>query len=334
MNERIDLGRRRATGMLAATVAGSLMAPGMVLAQDSVDMVKVVLGVAAGSMVDQLARTMAEYLKKGYAANSMVDNRTGASGIIAVAAMKNAQPDGKTILVATSSPITIYPVTYKKLPYDPDADLIPVSTLVRFDLALAVGPMVPADVKTLREYYAWCKANPANASFGSPAAGSMPHFLGSMTARTAGVDIQHVPYRGPSAAVLDMLGGRLSSVVVPLEDVLQYAQGGRCRILGITGETRSRYMPGAPTFHEQGLGEHAMRVWIGAFLPAGTPQATVSRLSDTLKAALSDKAVIKSLEGNALDVQWSTQDELKARIKAERASWAVAAKTLNFTADV
>lgn len=333
-DNEIDLNRRKVTALLGASAAGAMLAPGWAQADEPLDLVKVVLGVPAGSLVDQVARTVAEFLRKGYASNTLVDNRTGASGILAVAAAKAAPADGRTVLVAASSPITLYPATYKKLPYNPDTDLIPVSTIVTFDLALAVGPMVPAEVKDLKGYFAWCKAHPDLASFGSPAAGSMPHFVGSMTARSAGVDLQHIPYRGPGPAVTDLIGGRLSAVVVPLVDVLQFSEAGKCRILALTGEKRSRFVPKVPTFAEQGFGEHAKRVWIAAFLPAGTPANRVRELSQALKAGLSDKSVIATLEGNAQEVQWSTPAELKAKIKAERSSWALAAKTLNFTADI
>ncbi len=326
------LNRRQFTALLGASAAGSAGWPGLAQAQESLDMVKVLLGVPAGSLVDQIARQVAEVLKKGYAVNTMVENKTGASGILAVAAAKSSPADGRTVLVAASSPVTVYPVTYKKLPYNPQTDLIPVSTLVTFDLALAVGPMVPAEVTNLKAYYAWCKAHPDQSNFGSPASGSMPHFLGSMTARSAGVDSQHVAYRGPSPAVTDMMGGRISAVVVPLVDVLEFAKAGKCRILAVTGDARSRFVPQVPTFKEQGLGEYAMRVWIGTFLPAGTPAPVVQKLSATLKTALSDKAVIAQFESNA-DVQWCPPEELKARMLAEQAKWAVAVKELNFTAE-
>jgi tripartite-type tricarboxylate transporter receptor subunit TctC len=327
-----SMNRRHFTALMGASAASGLFLPGLARAQESLDMVKVLLGVPAGSLVDQIARQVAEVLKKGYAVNTMVENKTGASGILAVAAAKSSPSDGRTVLVAASSPVTVYPVTYKKLPYNPQTDLIPVSTLVTFDLALAVGPLVPSEVTNLKAYYAWCKANPALSNFGSPASGSMPHFLGSMTARSAGVESQHVAYRGPSPAVTDMMGGRVSAVVVPLVDVLEFAKAGKCRILAVTGEKRSRFVPQVPTFSEQGLGEYAMRVWIGTFLPAGTPEPLVQKLSSTLKTALSDKAVIAAFESNA-DVQWCPPEELKARMLAEQAKWAVAVKELNFTAE-
>jgi tripartite-type tricarboxylate transporter receptor subunit TctC len=295
--------------------------------------VKVVTGVPPGSVLDALARTLAEVLKGNYAVNAMVDNRIGASGILAISTVRSAPRDGSTILVTPSAPITIFPVTYKKLAYNPDTDLMPVSTLTTFDLALAVGPMVPASVTNLREYFSWCKANPKQASFASPGTGSMPHFIGTMTGRLAKIDLQHVPYRGPSAAMTDMLGGTVSAAVVLLGDATEFALNGKCRILGTTGSTRSRYSPEVPTFAEQGFGEYALSGWVGAFLPAGTPPAMVQKLNAVLKTMLSDKVVVAELEHSAQDAHWCTPEELAARIQAERASWSKVVKAMNFTAD-
>lgn len=333
MPARHSLNRRRFSALLGAAAAGPLFAPGAARAGDTLDMVTIVLGVPAGSMVDHIARQVGEILKNGYAANAMIENRTGASGILAVAAAKSAPADGSTVLVAAPSPITVYPSTYKKLPYNPQTDLIPVSTVVISDLALAVGPAVPPEVTNLKQYFAWCRANPDKSDFGSPASGSMPHFLGSMTARAAGVNLLHVPYRGPGPAVIDMMGGRVSAAVVPLVDVLEFSKIGRCRILAVTGEKRSRFAPQAMTFAEQGFGEYAMRVWIGAFVPAGTPAAMVAKLSERLKVALNDKAIVAGLESNAQEVEWCSPAQLQQRIESERAKWAVAVKALNFTSN-
>jgi tripartite-type tricarboxylate transporter receptor subunit TctC len=331
MNPRNSMTRRRAVTLLATSTVGTLVLPQLARAQEALDTVKVLLGVPAGSMIDQSARRMADALKKGYAVNTVVENRTGAAGIIAVSGGKSAAPDGRTVLVATSSSVTLYPLTYKALPYEPSKDLIPVSTLVNFDLGFAVGPMVPREVGNMKEYFAWCKANPTKANFGSPGSGSTPHFQGLMTARNGGVDVQHVAYRGPTAAVTDLVGGQVSGVMVPLSDLLEFAAAGKCRILAVTGDTRSRLAPNIPTFHEQGLGEYAMRPWIGVFLPAGTPAPIVQKLSATLKAALADKAFAASLETQGQEAQWSSPEELRARMAAERAKWAAAVKAINFT---
>lgn len=326
----VSMNRRRATALLAASAAGGWLAPGITAAQE-VDMAKVLLGVPPGSMIDNVSRRVAEMIRKGYAANSVVENRTGASGIIAVMGVKTAPPDGKTMLVATSSPIALYPFSFAKLQYNPQTDLIPVTTIVNFDLGLAVGPMVPASVTNMKEFFAWCKANPAKANFASPGPGSTPHFAGAMTARTAGVEVQHVGYRGPVAAVTDLVGGQIAAVFVPLSDLTEMHNAGKIRVIGVTGETRSRFVPNIPTLKEQGFGDYGMRQWLGLFVPAGTPAPVVQKLSAVLKVQLADKANAAPLEALVQEVAWCTQDEFKAKIEAERVKWQAAVKALNFT---
>lgn len=324
--------RRRAAAFIGAT-AGSFALPRPASAQAPLAMVRLLLAPPAGSAVDALARKVADEIKPGYAANSMVENRPGAGGIIAVAAAKDAPADGSTILVSPASPITIYPLTYKKLPYNPQADLTPVSLGATFDLALAVGPMVPASVKGIKDFFAWCKAEPAKASFGSPGQGTVPHFVGSMTSRRAGVDLQHVAYKGPSPAVVDMMSGQIAAVLVPLGDVLQVAAAGKCRILAVTGAQRSRFVPQVPTFAEQGYGEFGQREWIGFFVPSATPPAVVQHLNAALKTVLAERSVVAVLEKQAMEAQWSPQREFAERIEADRAKWGPVVKALNFTAE-
>jgi tripartite-type tricarboxylate transporter receptor subunit TctC len=128
-----------------------------------------------------------------------------------------------------------------------------------------------------------------------------------------------------------MVGGTVSAVMVPLSDLLEFASAGKCRILAVTGEQRSRFAPNVPTFHEMGLGEYGMRTWIGVFLPAGTPAPLVQKLGATMKSALADKAIVAAIEGTAQEVMWSTPEETRAKMNAERLKWTQAVKALNFT---
>lgn len=313
--------------------ASAIAMPGFALAaaDGKVETARVVLGVPAGSMIDYVAREVAEVIKPGYATNSFVENKTGAGGILAVNYLKSLAKDGSNIYVGVSSPITVYPETYAKLAYDPDKDLIPVGSLGTFDLALAVGPMVPPTVKNLKGYFEWAKKHPNDANFGSPGAGSMPHFVGSMTARSAGVEVRHVPYRGPGPAVLDLIGGMVSAVVVPLVDVSEFAAQGKLRILGTTGNVRSRFVPDVPTFAEQGFGEYAMGVWIAVFVATGTPEAQVRQLREVLKQALARPEVQAAMGKQLQAAKWGEPEALKESIRRERESWRKAVKALNFT---
>jgi tripartite-type tricarboxylate transporter receptor subunit TctC len=151
--------------------------------------------------------------------------------------------------------LTIYPHIYKKLSYDPATDLSPVSIACVFDFGFAVGPAVPESVKNINDFMAWAKANPAQANFGSPAAGSTPHFVGALLGRHAGVEIKHVAYRGTQPAMLDLLGGQIAAVSGPIGDITQHLPTGKVRILATSGAKRNRFAPNVPTYAEQGRKE-------------------------------------------------------------------------------
>ena len=156
----------------------------------------IVSGFPAGGMGDFVARPLAEKLRGKYAPNVLVEARTGAGGRLAVEYVKRAAPDGLTILQIPSSPMVLYPNTYKKLNYDPLADFIPVSTTVTYAFSITAGPGLPAEIRTLADYLKWARANPRLASYGVPAAGSALHFVGMMLARESGVELTSVAYRG------------------------------------------------------------------------------------------------------------------------------------------
>ncbi|WP_255357684.1 tripartite tricarboxylate transporter substrate-binding protein, partial [Acidovorax sp. Root217] len=185
--------RRDILQLALAGAAGTL--PFMAQAQ-ALDTVKILAGFAAGGTVDTLARRVATQITGGYAKSAVVENKTGAGGQIAITTLKAAPADGATLLATPMSMLGIYPHTYKKLPYDPVADVTPVSLGVVFDMGFAVGPQVPASVKTVPEFLEWCKANPTGANFGSPAPGSVPHFVGELISRAGKVDMRHVGFRG------------------------------------------------------------------------------------------------------------------------------------------
>jgi tripartite-type tricarboxylate transporter receptor subunit TctC len=323
--------RRR---MLHTAGAAALLAGlGSPARAQSLETARVVNGFAAGGTADTVSRRIAEKLHPGYAKASFVENRTGAGGQIAVQFVKTAAPDGATILCTPMSMLGIYPHTYKKLPYDPVADLAPVSVGAVFDYALAVGPMVPASVKTVPEFLAWCKANPMQANFGSPAAGSSPHFIGVLLGRAGGVDIKHVAFRGSQPAILDMIGGQIAAVCGPVGEFTQYAAAGKCRLLGTSGARRSRFAPQTPTLAEQGYKDLVFDEWFGFFLPARTPAGTVERLNGTIRAALAAPEVIAGLHAMGLEAKPSSPEELAALLKRDTDRWGPLVKAIGFTAE-
>jgi tripartite-type tricarboxylate transporter receptor subunit TctC len=299
----------------------------------AVENLKIVTGFAAGGTSDTTCRRVATRMAPGYASTAVVENKTGAGGQIAVQFVKEAKPDGATLLQTPTSILTIYPHIYKKLPYDPMVDLSPASLACVFDFGLAVGPAVPLSVKTVPEFLAWAKANPAGANFGSPAAGSTPHFIGAIMGKDAGIDMKHAAYRGTQPAMLDLLGGNISAVSGPIGDLTQHLPTGKVRILGVSGSKRSRFAPDVPTYDEQGVKNVTHSEWFAFFLPAKTPAEIVTRMNAALKTALAQKDVIDGLAGFGLEAMSSAPAELTELIKRDTAKWAPIVKAVGFTAD-
>ena len=294
---------------------------------------RVITGFAAGGTSDTLCRRIATKLSPDYAKTAVVENKTGAGGQIAVQYVKSAAPDGMTILQTPTSILTIYPHIFKKLPYEPLVDLTPVSLACVFDFGFAVGPAVPLNIKTVPEFLIWAKANPAGANFGSPAAGSTPHFIGALLGKSAGVDLKHAAYRGTQPAMLDLLGGNISAVSGPIGDITQHLPTGRVRILGVSGAKRSRFAPDVATFAEQGLKDMTHSEWFAFLLPAKAPLDVVTRLNTAMKTALAQKDVIDGLGAFGLEAQWSSPAELADLLKKDTAKWAPIVKAVGFTAD-
>jgi tripartite-type tricarboxylate transporter receptor subunit TctC len=322
---------RRQLLQAAAGTAATL--PWVARAQALPETARIFVGFAAGGTVDVTARRTADKLREAYAKSVVVENRTGAGGQIALTALKGAPADGLTFGLTPMSMLGIYPHTYKKLPYDPAADFTPVSQAVRFDFGFAVGPMVPASVTNLGEFVAWCKAHPNDANFGSPAAGSVPHFVAELFGRAAGFDFKHVPYRGTQPAISDLMGGQVASVSGPVGEFLQHLPTGKVRLLATSGAARSRFAPNVPTYAEQGFKDIVFDEWFGYFLPAKVAPDTVNKLAAALRTALTSPQVIEGLAQMGLEAKPSTPAELAATLKKDSERWAPLIKTIGFTAD-
>src|SRR5688572_5029102 len=298
------------------------------------DTVKIITGFPPGGTSDTLCRRVAENLRGGtYTKSAVVENKAGAGGQIAVQSMKGAPTDGSVLLQTPASMLMIYPHIYKKLAYDAFADVTAVTLACTFDFALAVGPAVPASVKTVPEFLAWCKANPGLANFGSPAAGSVPHFIGVLLGQSAGLELKHVAYRGSAPAVQDLVAGQVQAVSSPVGEFLQQANAGKIRMLGVSGAQRNRFAPNVPTYVEQGLKDMAFSEWFGFFAPGGTPKPVVDRASQALRAALALKDVVDGLAVMGLVAASSTPEELTARLKTDYEKWGPIVKKIGFTAD-
>jgi tripartite-type tricarboxylate transporter receptor subunit TctC len=294
---------------------------------------KIINGFPAGGTVDTTSRRIAEAWRGRLGDQVLVENKVGAGGRIAVEGIKNAAPDGNTVLLSPASMMTIYPHVYRKLSYNPATDVTPVTPVCNYACAFVVGPAVPAEVKTILQFADWAKANPKLANFASPAAGSMPHFLGVQLAQALGVAMTHVPDRGSAPAIQDLLGGQVPSCMTVLGEYLPYLAGGKLRVLGVTSPERSRFMPDQPTFTELGMKPVTGVESYGLFLPPKTPAAIVDRTNDLARVALREKAVQEGLARVGFEPLWLRADEYAAQLARERAQWAPIVKASGFSSD-
>jgi tripartite-type tricarboxylate transporter receptor subunit TctC len=311
-------------------VLAILLAPSAIpiKAQITEQPIKIVFPFAAGGSGDALARLMAEYLRAGLNRNVIVEDVTGGAGRIGTRQVATAAPDGNTLLLTPIAPVVIHQHVYKDLEYDPIKDFAPVSQVATFEFGIAVGAKVP--VQSLKELVEWAKANPKEASYGSPGAGALPHFFGVLFSRAAGVDFVHIGYRGSAPAIADLAGGQIPIVVTTTSDLLGMYTAGRIRVLATSDVKRSPLMPDVPTFREAGYDIEGTS-WYGVFAPAKTPPAIVERYSKILADALKLPEVKERLLKLGLYATGTTPAELAKIQREDSARWEPAVKASGFT---
>jgi tripartite-type tricarboxylate transporter receptor subunit TctC len=324
---------RRQTLALGALAAAGLA--GRAHAQGPIEQPRFFYGFPAGSAGDVVCRRVADSVGgTAYARNAaIVENRTGAGGRIALGGLKTSPADGSVLCMGPYSTVSIYPHVYRNLGYDPKADFQPVATSSIIHHGFAVGPMVPVSVRDVRGFIAWAKANPDKANYGSPAAGSTPHFLGALLGLSQNFAFKHVPYRGSVPGITDVVGGQIASMFTPGGDFLANHRAGRLRLLATSGESRLPYAPDVPTFAEQGFGELTTEEWFGFHAPAGTPMAVVEAANAAINGALRSQPVIDAAAVVGLIVKGSTIDEMARSQQAEYERWGPLVKRIGFTAD-
>jgi tripartite-type tricarboxylate transporter receptor subunit TctC len=330
-------GNRRLALQTLGLAAASL-SPWSALAQNSllpVEQVKILCGFPAGGTADTTSRRVGDKLAGStYTRNpAVVENKTGAGGRIAIEAVKNAAPDGSTLLLSAYSMLLIYPHIYRRLPYDPFKDFAPVAMASVLSHGLAVGPMVPASVKTVKDFVAWCKAHPDRASYASPAAGSTPHFLGALLSLNTGVAMTHVAYRGSVPGVSDLIGGQIAAMFTPHGDFLANHRAGKLRLLAMSGKSRSPFVPEVATFAEQGFPELTVEEWFGFFAPAKTPASVVAAANSAINQSLKDKGLLDSLALQGLLPLGGSSDDMAKDMRRQFDYWGPVVKRIGFTAD-
>ena len=325
--------RRGALARIALTIAAPALAPPAAHAQGLPDTARIIVGYPPGGGVDLIARRLSEELSGKLAKAVIVDNRSGAAGRIAVDVAKSSPPDGLTLLLSPAGVLTINPHTYKKSNYDPFGDFAAISTVALVDFGFAVGPAVPANIKTIAEFAAWARANRGNVTFASPAAGAPPHFVGDLLSRQLDLGMTHVPYRGGPPALNDVMGGNVSAVVLTLGDLVQPSMAGKIRLLASTGPARSRYAPSVMTFEEQGVKNLDLRDWFGLFIVGKPTPEVLARITPMVRSALASPRYIQGLATLSIEPTASSAEAVDRLVRDDYERWGQIVKASGFIAD-
>jgi tripartite-type tricarboxylate transporter receptor subunit TctC len=290
---------------------------------------RMLVGFGAGGVIDVVARLLVEGMKD-YAPSFIVDNRPGAGGRLALVALKNGPADGSVMILAPASNLAVFPHVYKTLGYDAFRDFAPVTTVCSFPFLITVGPLMPANVRTLADFVKWCAANPKQATYGTAAAGSMLHFTGVTLAKAGRFEFVHLPYGGPGG-IQDLIGGRIAATIYPVGTALPHVQSGAVRALATTGAQRSPLLADVPTVREAGYPALETNEWFGVFVPTDTPAETIIRLNGAIRAVVNTDAFKTALAKLAIDPVAETPGEFAQLVKSDFDRWEPIVRVSGFT---
>jgi tripartite-type tricarboxylate transporter receptor subunit TctC len=328
---------RRRQFILSAVASTAATAVGRALAQTpaatllSQKSLRLVVPFPAGGPTDIVARPLAQLLGDALGASVIIDNRGGAGGSVGADTVAKAAPNGLTLLMATVGTHAINPALYRKLSYDAVKDFTPIALVAAAPVAIVVHPSLAAD--TLAALVALCKASPGKLSYGTAGNGTPGHLTGVMFRSAAGVDIQHVPYKGSAPAVTDLLGGQINMMFDPLQSVLPHVEAGKLRALAVSGAARSAVLPQLTTVAEAGYPGFESTAWWGVFAPASLPAPLLALLAGEIEkiargAALRDKLVPLGVTPRVLTGAGFAEFQ-----RAEMAKWGKAVRDSGATVD-
>jgi tripartite-type tricarboxylate transporter receptor subunit TctC len=309
----------------AAVTALLLSLSGVAAAQDKT--VRLLVGFPPGAGLDAMTRMVAEKMRVTLGQNVIVENRPGAGGRIVMDALKNAPADGSVLVMTPLVTVVTAPHVYPDLGYDAFKDFEPVAHAANFLFAYAVNGDVPA--RSLKEFVQAAKVDPKLRNYASAAPGSLPHFFSIMFAERAGLELNHIGYRGTAPALSDLLGGQISTFMGTISDVAAHHGAGRLRVLATSGEKRAPQMPDVPTFREQGY-EIEGNGWYAAYAPAGTPRETIERLSKAITQAIRAPDLREKLESYGMEPTGLGPEELAAIHKRDYDQWGPVIKASGF----
>lgn len=306
--------------LLGALLVGSALVVGPAFAQAYPNKpVRIIVPFAAGGGVDQVARILAAGMQGPLGAPIIVDNKPGGHTVIAAEAAARAEPDGHTLLIATTSTMSVNPHLYRTLPYDPAKDFVPIAQVTRVPFFL----VVPASSGTDRvsTFIARAKATPGSVIFGSAGNGTTGHLGFELLSRTAGFEAVHVPYKSYGSAIPDLMTGRITAMIGDIPAIGGGLKSGKLHALATTGKDRSDFLPEVPTLSESGIEGFDLSVWFGLFAPTGTPAAIITQWSSELKKFLASPDGQKRLLAIGQIPTWSSAGALGKLRVAESDRW-------------
>ena len=317
---------------IGATALALLVWPQVAAAQPTPGgQVRLVVPFPAGGPTDIVARPLAQLLGDALKATIVIDNRGGAGGSLGADAVAKSAPDGRTLLMATVGTHAINPALYKKLGYDTERDFTPIALVAMAPVAIVVHPAQP--INTVADLVSLAKRMPGQLNFGSAGAGTPGHLTGEMFKSAAGINLQHVPYRGSAPAVTDLLGGQLQLMFDPLQSVLSNVQGGRLRAIAISSKTRASVLPDVPTIAESGYTDFETTAWWGVFAPARLPANMTETLGRDIERIVHGETFRANLEPLGVLPTVLTGRAFAQFQAAELTKWGKAVRDSGATAD-
>jgi tripartite-type tricarboxylate transporter receptor subunit TctC len=293
--------------------------------------IKLVAPSTPGDAPDVIARIVAEKLSTALGQQVVVDNRPGAGGVVGSDAVAKAAPDGYTLIMGNAGSHGINAAVYSKLPYDIQRDFAPVSQVAIAPNVMVINPGVPAT--SVAEFIAYAKAQPGKLSYASGGNGSSAHMSMELFKAMAGVDIQHIPYKGSSPALTDVVAGQVAVFIGNMPPAVPLVKGGKLRALAVTTKTRSPLMPELPTIAEAGLPGYETVAWFGVLAPAGTPPEVVNRLSQEIAKIAKSPEMREKLLAMGAEPVGSTPEEFKLVIDRDIAKWKPLAQKVGIKVD-
>ena len=291
--------------------------------------VRVVVGYSPGGLPDTIARLIGQKLSERWGQQFVVENKPGANGILGAEFVAKAAPDGYTLLL-TGTPHVISAHLYKKMPYDALKDFTPVAMVASGPYALVVNPQ-KLPVSSVRELIAAAKAEPGKIDFASSGNGSAQHLVGALFNAMAGIELNHVPYKGSGPAMQDLIAGQVGVSFAGVPNVLGHVKSGRLKVLGVTTPKRWSELPDVPTLAEAGVPGYEATLWLNVSGPPGMPAELVDRLSAEIAKAVQDPEVQKNFRAAGVDAVWMGPQELDRFIRAEYEKWGKVVKDTGAT---